>query len=42
MGALEAKLVRELRPGARIVSNNLQFPTRTFTQKEEGVYMYLI
>jgi len=40
MGELEKKLVHELPSGARILSNNLQFPTLEFKQKEEGVYLY--
>ena len=40
MGELERKLRRELRPGARVFSNNFHFPTLTNVRKEEGVYLY--
>jgi cyclopropane fatty-acyl-phospholipid synthase-like methyltransferase len=40
MGLLEKKLLRELRPGARVVSNTFQFPTWV-GKREGGVYVYV-
>lgn len=41
MGRLEKKLQKELRPGARVVSNHFQFPNWKYTKKEEDVYLYV-
>ena len=40
MAVLEKKLRRELRPGARVFSNNFHFPTWASVQKEDDVYVY--
>jgi cyclopropane fatty-acyl-phospholipid synthase-like methyltransferase len=40
MGLLEKKLLRELRPGARVVSNSFPFPTWK-GQAEGGVFVYV-
>ncbi len=40
MRSLERKLERELRPGARLVSNAFALPGRRPTRAEDGVYRY--
>ena len=40
MKKLEEKLARELKPGARIVSNSFPLPTWPLSKKENGVYLY--
>jgi cyclopropane fatty-acyl-phospholipid synthase-like methyltransferase len=39
MGLLEKKLLRELRPGARVVSNSFAFPTWE-GKSEDGIFVY--
>lgn len=39
---LEAKLFRELKPGARIVSYTFPFPNRAPLLKREGVFVYQV
>lgn len=38
---LEKKLLRELKPGTKVVSNHLQFPSWKFSKKENDVYLYI-
>ena len=40
MPALEKKLQKELRPGARVVSNYFTFPSWKPYREEKGVYVY--
>ncbi|MEK7208286.1 MAG: methyltransferase domain-containing protein [Patescibacteria group bacterium] len=40
MGRLEKKLLAELRPGARVVSNSFPFPTWQPTAAHKRVYLY--
>ena len=40
MGRLEKKLRRELKPGARVVSNYFTFPTWKPAEKKGDVYLY--
>jgi hypothetical protein len=42
MAELEAKLVKELPVGARILSNTFRFPTLPLAQQEGTVYLYII
>ncbi len=42
MGRLEAKLKRELSPGARIVSHHWRFPTLRPEETREDIYSYRI
>lgn len=41
MTRLEEKLLSELKPGARVVSNCFTFPTWRPTMSEESVYLYI-
>lgn len=40
MEDLEKKLWKELKPGARIVTNYYQFPNVHYSAKKENVYLY--
>lgn len=40
MAKLEEKLERELKPGARVISNSFPLPTWKPARKENGVYLY--
>lgn len=42
MEALQRKLLKELKPGARIVSNSFQFPDLKIltTDNQQGIYLY--
>lgn len=40
MRSLEKKLKAELKPGARVVSNEFIFPDWPYSQKESDVYLY--
>lgn len=41
MKDLEAKLHKELKPGARVVSLTFPFPTWPHLKKEDGAYLYI-
>ena len=41
MWRLEKKLKKELKPGARIVSNGFEFPSWPAAKTEEGIYLYI-
>lgn len=41
MKRLEKKLKKELRPGARVVSNHFQFPNWKFEKQYNDVYLYI-
>lgn len=38
---LEKKLLLELKPGAKVVSNHYKFPNWKYTKKENDVYLYI-
>jgi precorrin-6B methylase 2 len=40
MPRLERKLLKELKPGARVVSNHFRFPNWKESKKENDVYLY--
>ncbi|MBU1045697.1 50S ribosomal protein L11 methyltransferase [Patescibacteria group bacterium] len=40
MKKLELKLRKEIKPGAKIISNSFVFPNWRYSKKEEGVYLY--
>ena len=40
MGTLEKKLKKELKSGARVISNSFQFPDWTPVKKEDNVFLY--
>lgn len=40
MKGLEKKLQKELKPGARVVSNAFTFPHWKYAKKDDGVYLY--
>lgn len=42
MRALERKLQRELKPGARVVSHAFTFPTWQAARTQDGVYLYCV
>jgi len=42
MGKLEEKLKRELKHGAKIVSNTFTFPTWEPVDKKKNVYLYIV
>lgn len=42
MGRLEKKLVRELKPGGRIVSNYFKFPNLKEVKSEDKVLLYIL
>ena len=41
MKRLEKKLLKELKPGAKVASNHLEFPTWKMTSKKNDVYLYI-
>lgn len=41
MWRLEKKLKKELKPGARVVSNGFEFPSWPPSKTEEGIYLYI-
>lgn len=41
MGRLEKKLLKELKPGAKVVSNHLTFPNWRCSKKKNDVYLYI-
>lgn len=40
MRRLEKKLQKELKPGARVISNSFQFPSWPHSKKEDNIYLY--
>jgi ribosomal protein L11 methylase PrmA len=40
MERLEAKLLKELREGSRVICNYFNFPTWPYTLKKEDIYLY--
>ncbi len=41
MGRLEKKLLKELKPGAKVASNHLKFKNWKVTKKKNDVYLYI-
>lgn len=41
MRHLEEKLTKELRPGARVLTNYYPFPTWKYTELKDSVYLYI-
>ncbi len=41
MKRLEKKLLKELKPGAKVVSNHLQFPNWKEKKSDNGVFLYI-
>lgn len=41
MNGLEKKLIKELKPGAKVVSNHFQFPNWEAEKKQNDVYLYI-
>lgn len=41
MGRLEKKLLKDLKPGARVASNHLKFPNWKFKKEKSDVYLYI-
>ena len=41
MGRLEKKLLKELKPGSKVVSNHSQFPNWKAKKKKNDVYLYV-
>ena len=41
MTRLEKKLLKELKPGARVISNAFDFPTLPLIKKEDGIKVYI-
>lgn len=41
MSWLEKKLLKELKPGTKVVSNHLKFPNWKYTMEKEDVYLYI-
>lgn len=41
MERLEKKLFKELKPGARVISNNFKFPNWKYREKDDKVFLYV-
>ncbi len=41
MERLEKKLLKELKPGARVISNNFKFPNWEYREEKDRVFLYL-
>lgn len=41
MTRLERKLLKELRPGTKVVSNHFKFPNWKYEKQENDVYLYI-
>lgn len=42
MGKLRAKIQKEMKPGARVVSYGFRFPDWQFREKDDTVYLYIV
>ena len=41
MERLEKKLLKELKPGTRVISNNFKFPNWQYSKEEDKVFLYI-
>jgi hypothetical protein len=41
MERLEKKLLKELQPGTRIISNSFKFPNWDYLEKKNDIYLYI-